>query len=348
MFPKTIHHRMLHAIRSESFIPRGATVVLAVSGGPDSMALLDAMDCLARRRDMRWTLHVAHLNHQIRGRAADRDARFVARQAALRGLPTQIESMNIPRMARSAGQSLEEAARNARYAFLERLALAGGATCVALAHHADDQIETILHNLIRGTGLRGLIGMPATRPIRDDSPVRIVRPFLGIERRSLIEYLAARKVPYCKDATNRDVRHTRNRLRQRLIPMIAREFNPRFGDALLRLSSQSRAALALIDSAASAIWSPSETLAGDARSTQSAGPIRITLKRLRGASPLVMSEVIRRAIAELDHSLGEVGFERLTAALRIIEGPHGGRRIQLPGGVTISRRGGDVVIGRDA
>src|SRR5438105_4587379 len=166
---RSFQRRLLHAIRADALLSPRATVVLAVSGGADSMALLDALNVLARRGDTGWRLHIAHLNHGIRGRPAAGDYRFVYGQAISRGLEFHGGHADVPTLAKSKGMSIEESARDCRYAFLHETARALQASRVALGHHADDQIETILHHLIRGTGLRGLSGMPVSRPITPQS-----------------------------------------------------------------------------------------------------------------------------------------------------------------------------------
>ncbi|MGE5261808.1 MAG: tRNA lysidine(34) synthetase TilS, partial [Acidobacteriota bacterium] len=143
-------------IRRHALFPPGETVVVAVSGGPDSLALLHALHSL--QGELKISLHVAHLNHQLRGKEADADAEFVARLAREWDLPATVHAQDVAVLAREARLSLEEAAREARYAFLAEVAARVGARSVAVAHNADDQVETVLMHFLRGAGLAGLRG----------------------------------------------------------------------------------------------------------------------------------------------------------------------------------------------
>ena len=344
--------RVLHTIRGESLIAPGSALVLAVSGGPDSMALLDVMHALGSRRDTRWRLSVAHLHHGIRGRSAERDLNVVRAAAEQRGLPFVAARADARTEAAKHKTSLEDAARRCRYAFLIDVARKAGAAVVATGHTADDQIETILHHLIRGTGLRGLTGMPIRRPLHvsQDSglqrietaaqPPSLVRPLLRCRRTDVLAYVASRGIAYCADPTNRDRRHTRNRIRRRLIPWLEREFNPGVGEALLRLSAQACDAAALIEAlAARAVEASMQVSRGGAA-------VSMAYADYRAAPEAVKPEIVRLALRRLGAGLGEIGFERLTAAVATLGTPHGGRRIQLPGGVSIVRRGGRIWVER--
>ncbi|HET8587713.1 MAG TPA: tRNA lysidine(34) synthetase TilS, partial [Candidatus Limnocylindria bacterium] len=182
-------------------IPDGVTIVLAVSGGPDSMALLHGAARLAPER--LWHLVVAHLDHGLRSDSAD-DASFVAAAAAVLGLPCQVRRVEVAAMAADRRCSLEEAGRSARYEFLQELAGSDG--LVATAHTADDSAETILLNLVRGSGLAGAVGIPGRRG-------SVVRPLLHARRRELRTALAAAGITYLTDLSNEDPAFSRNRIR---------------------------------------------------------------------------------------------------------------------------------------
>lgn len=195
-------------------------LVLAVSGGSDSMALLWLFNSLWPGR-----LVVAHLNHGIRGESADMDQEFVAREAARLGLRFVTEKVSVPSMLMR-GESLEDGARRVRYSFLERAHAREGAWGVALAHTSDDCVETFFMNLIRGSGARGLAGMPETR-----GP--FFRPLLSFSKSYLVELLQYHGATWREDPTNSDDTFTRNRVRNRLIPFLREEFNPRISEAVL-------------------------------------------------------------------------------------------------------------------
>jgi tRNA(Ile)-lysidine synthase len=209
---------------------RGVSVLVAVSGGPDSVALLRALDRLRQPRQSNACLVVAHFNHRLRPES-DAEEAIVRQLAGQLGLPC--EAARAEPASLDLGDGLEAAAREARYRFLQVTAERLGARYVAVGHTADDQVETILHHILRGTGLAGLAGMPRVRAL---SPaVTVIRPLLGLRRHEVEDYLRELGQPYCKDATNQLLHHTRNRIRHELLPLLTERFNAHVKDALLRL-----------------------------------------------------------------------------------------------------------------
>jgi tRNA(Ile)-lysidine synthase len=215
------------------------TVLVAVSGGADSVALLRGMTAL--KTGGPGSLLAAHLNHQLREDSAADEA-FVVRLCRQLGIVCEVGRARIDPA--EAGDGLEAAARRARYEFLEEAAGRAGARYVVTAHTADDQAETILHRILRGTGLRGLAGMSRVRPL---GPATLIRPLLGFSRAELLAYLDDLGQPYRRDASNDDLRFTRNRLRHDVLPQLARQFNPSVVDALLRLGRLAGEAQEVID-----------------------------------------------------------------------------------------------------
>ncbi len=219
---------------AESWPPadwREMTLLVAVSGGADSVALLCALAAL--RGESPGRLIVAHLNHQLRGEEAAADERFVLELSRRLELPCEVRREPVAGRAALSGDGLEAAARAARYQFFRETAGRFGARHVATAHTADDQAETILHRALRGTGLTGLAGMRRVRPL--GSSATMVRPLLELRRADVLAYLDELGQPYRDDATNSNTRFTRNRLRHELLPRLASDFNPQVVDALLRL-----------------------------------------------------------------------------------------------------------------
>ena len=202
----------------------GQHLLVGVSGGPDSVALLDVLVKLGHRP------HIAHLNHQLRGAESDADAEFVRRLASQHGLPVTIESQSVA--------PDEEACRQARLAFFERVAEATGIPTLVLAHNSDDQVETFLLRLIRGAGPTGLSGMRADRQI---GRVRVVRPLLEVSRVEILEYLNAQGLNCREDSSNANRRFLRNRIRHELLPLLEREYNPGIRDVLRRTAEILRA-----------------------------------------------------------------------------------------------------------
>jgi tRNA(Ile)-lysidine synthase len=207
---------------------RGAGVVVAVSGGSDSVGLLRVLHRLAPEFDLH--LSVAHLNHGIRAEAADADARFVAGLADAFGLPFDNGRWTPERTGH-----FEADARRARYTWLIDVATQRNASIVAVGHTKDDQAETILHHILRGTGLRGLAGMASRRSLAPE--VALLRPLLNASRKEIRAYLDAIGQKYHEDATNNDLCRTRARIRHDLLPKLVAEYNPKVSDALLRLGN---------------------------------------------------------------------------------------------------------------
>jgi len=231
--------RVLAAIRARGWLAGGARWVVAASGGPDSTALAAALAELSASGQLALELALAHFDHAIRPDSA-RDAEWAGRLAERLGAGFFTERGDVPALAARERLTLEEAARNARLAFLERSARSFGAARVAAGHTADDQAETVLFRILRGTGLQGLAGIPAARPISPASPeILLVRPLLELTRREVLAYLADRGLEYLTDPTNRDVAgQARARIRHQLLPELEARYNPGVRGALLRLAEQ--------------------------------------------------------------------------------------------------------------
>ena len=208
-----------------------SSVLVAISGGADSVALLRGLVDVAPQLDLR--LAAGHLDHGLRGQESRSDARWTAELCNQLNVPCEIAHEDIPAFARAAGLGLEAAGRRLRYDFLSAAAERAGCGFVAVAHTSDDQAETILHRIIRGTGLAGLRGMPRRR--RLSGSVELVRPLLEIRRNTVREWLEAHGHGFREDPPNRDESYTRNRIRHRLIPLLEGEFNAQAVAAILRL-----------------------------------------------------------------------------------------------------------------
>jgi tRNA(Ile)-lysidine synthase len=211
-------------------------VLLAVSGGADSVALLRAMASLKTAAGGNGKLFVGHLNHGRRGRAADADEAWVNILCRQLAIPVILGRADVASIAASQGDGWEAAARSARYDFLRQSAERLGARFVATAHTADDQVETVLHRILRGTGIGGLAGIPRSR--RLSASVTLVRPLLTLRRQEVLDYLAAIGQDFRTDDSNEDTSWTRNRLRNELLPHLRERYNPKVDAALERLSAQ--------------------------------------------------------------------------------------------------------------
>lgn len=216
------------------YAPAAEGFLLAVSGGLDSMALLHLT--AESGLGSEGLLVVAHLNHGLRGEESRRDAELVRVAAERLGLPVVVEELAENELQQRPGETLEEAARKVRYQFLQRVAEEQRLAVILTAHHANDQAETVMHHIARGTGLSGLRGIPGSRHITDE--VRLVRPLLSVTRVQLEAYIAERGISFGEDASNVDGRYTRNRIRHEVLPLLRGLLNPALDAALNRLAEQ--------------------------------------------------------------------------------------------------------------
>lgn len=315
--------------RRELLAP-GARWVIGASGGPDSTLLLHAMHELSQQRQLDWELHPAHLHHGLRGSAADADAEFVEALARRLGLAFHLEHADIPAEVAAGGGSTEEVARQHRYEFLERVALKTGSDCVAVGHHADDDAETILHRICRGTGMRGLAGMRESRAIQPGSRVRLVRPLLH-ERRATIEALCQeRRLEFRTDATNQATEFARGRIRNVLLPMLREHLNPNVTEALLRLGEQARWLETYLQDAAA------RTFESLVISDQPDG-IVLNTNALLSKRRIIQAEVVRRAVSLLPGGEQDLSFTHVDAVLRLAANPGSGKKLHLPGSVMVRK-----------
>ena len=287
-------------------------VLVAVSGGADSVCLLDLL------RQLGYELEVAHFDHETRGGESHGDAAFVQDLAQRWSLPCHCERRAVRAESEAARSSFEEYARKVRYGFLVRAARDSGCAVIATGHHADDQAETVLMRLLRGTSPRGLAGIP---PVGAREGVRIIRPLFDCTREEIVAYVEAAGLPYRVDRTNADTAYERNRIRHELLPLLAKDYNPRAREALVRLAELVRSDNDLLDSLAAS--AEAEVAATDDALS------RAPFARLHPA-------LQRRVVARLAwrHAV-DCPFERVDAAVAFIAGAPTGRRFDLGGGLLL-------------
>lgn len=259
------------------------TVLVAVSGGADSVALLRGLASL--KSAGLGQLAVAHFNHRLRGAESMGDEEFVLQLSRQLGLTCHVGHAG-PGQLQSGGDGLEAAARQARYAFLQSTAERLGARYVVTAHTADDQAETMLHRLVRGTGLAGLAGMRRARAL--GPAVTLLRPLLDFRRADIEAYLAALDQPYRHDSSNGSQEPTRNRVRYQLLPLLAEQFNPAVVEALLRLGR-------LAGDAQQTIQSQAEVLLDEALVARDEQSVTIDCGKLAGATRHLVRELMLMA-----------------------------------------------------
>ncbi|MBN2446076.1 MAG: tRNA lysidine(34) synthetase TilS [Phycisphaerae bacterium] len=305
--------------------------VLGASGGPDSTILAHALAGLTAARDLGWKLNVAHLHHGLRGADADADEQFVRDLASELGLPFHGERIDIAGEVARQGGSTEEVARQHRYEFLERVALKTGADRVAVGHHADDDAETILHRICRGTGLRGLAGMAAARPIRAGSRVQLIRPLLHHRRATIEKLLAQRGLKYRLDGTNLSGEHTRGRIRNQVLPMLCEQLNPNVTDALLRLGEQARWIGTYLADAAARTF---ESLV----ISETPQHLVLNARALVGKQKIIQAEVVRLVCSLIMGGEQDLGFTHIEAVLKLAGNSASGKELHLPGTVVVRKQ----------
>ncbi len=306
----------------------GATIVVACSGGPDSTALLVALHRLQSSHGL--SLHVAHLNHDFRGAEADHDAAFVQLLADGLALPCSIDKRDPIAYQRSTGvSSFEQAAREMRYSFLHSVATTVGATAVALGHTSDDQAETVLLHILRGAGLQGLRGMAEVSdwpwPTFEPGPL-LFRPLLAASKADTAAYCRGQGRTYREDSGNYLWRFTRNRVRLDLMPRLARDYNPRVRDALLRLSRAAADETDYLDAELDRAW--------DSMATFGEGLASLDARALAALHPALQRRALRRAYAWSVGDSRALSESHLDALLGLVRSRRGGRSINLPRGTS--------------
>lgn len=306
-------------------------VLVGVSGGADSVALLRGLAGIRDRQGL--DILAGHLNHLLRGAESNSDAAFVQQLCTSLNVRLVEEQVNVRRMAADQGIGIEEAARNARYDFFVRVAHEQHCEWVLVAHTADDQVETVLHHILRGTGIDGLRGIPASRPLADG--VTLARPLLNIGRAFVEAYLRSIPQEWREDVTNRDTTLTRNRIRHDLLPILREQFNPQIEAAIVHLSQQAVESRTVIDQVAA------ELLAECCLDAEPA-VVRLDAAKLEKSALPLVREVLRRAWRSQNWPLGAMTFEHWSAAARVAHGERSA--IDLPGGVRVARRGTLLVL----
>jgi tRNA(Ile)-lysidine synthetase-like protein len=320
-----IQEAVRRAARRHQLTPAYGSLVIGVSGGADSLALLHALHALNQQHTLHTKLHVATLDHGLRGVAGAEDAQFVVDTAAAWGIPATLEKVDVRQIASEYKLGIEAAARRARYDFFDRVARNVGADRVAVAHHADDQAETVLMRLLRGAGIDGLAGMGFAAPLPYHPELTLIRPLLMVSRTAIQAYCVMHGLLPRHDATNEDDQYTRNFIRLYLLPVIEERF-PEAQRTLVQLAEIASLERDFMEAALH------ETLIPLVRYDSS----RLTLDRaaFEAAHPALKRRFILWAARELG-APKEIGYEHIVAAVETLTLGETGAQSQLPGNITI-------------
>jgi tRNA(Ile)-lysidine synthase len=313
----------------------GERLVVAVSGGADSTCLIHILAGLRERLDI--TLHIAHLDHGLRGEEGQADADYVLRLAGRLGMPSTIGRADVKAYQKKHRLSLEEAAREVRYRFLSQTATEVGAGRIATGHTRDDQVETILMHLIRGTGTKGLTGLRPESCLRIDGQViTIIRPLLDINRQETDDYCRENKLEPRLDSSNLSLSPLRNRIRQQLIPLL-KTYNPDIAAALLRTAANAASELDYLDGEMAGVRANVVGREGEAFTLDKAGFSRL--------HPALRRHLLRAIIEELPGGLKDIETRHIEDILSMLDRPSG-KRINLPHGLAFTIEHDRFVIGR--
>jgi tRNA(Ile)-lysidine synthase len=331
--------RVLHSLLQQDMMHAGDRVGVAVSGGADSVALLLLL--LELREKLGLVLSVVHFNHKLRGKASDTDEKFVTKLAAKHGLEFHSAGLDVAKKAKKERANLEDAARRARYDYFHSLVDAGICTRIVVAHTADDQAETVLAHLLRGTGITGLGGIhPCAGPV--------IRPLLRVRRNELRQFLRSKKQEWREDATNRDTTKTRARIRKKLLPLLEKQFQPAIVEHLATLADLAREDEAFFEAALREriadhvekdgegaririddLFAPVEKKGFKAENTQSAE------KRKEGRA--LSKRMVREIVASMKPREGQLGARHVEAVLELARTGKSGSSLSLPGGLEVRK-----------
>ncbi len=333
--------------RANGLFGSGGKVLIAVSGGADSTALLYAMRALQSEGVVDGELLCAHINHQLRPAESDKDEAFVVEQAGRLSIAVTTRRLDVRSFARSKKLSIETAARELRIESLLEIAGENDCGLIATGHHKNDNAETIVQRLARGTGFRGLCGIwPMREFIRDAfcgkqadggscGEFMFVRPMLGVGRDEIIEYLRERNLKWRDDHTNADCAYRRNYIRHRLLPALQRDCRGSVVEQLSELAGSARKFHRLVCSRAGQAWGRSANCAQE--------EISLDLEGFAGEPEPVKVELIRRGLAGIGSGERDLTQGHYEGILRLAQEDVGGRRIELPGGFVVRREYGRLI-----
>jgi len=335
-YQETLEQRVLCFIQKHHLTSTQSVLLVAVSGGPDSICLLHILVRL--REELGISLHVAHLDHQLRGAESEADAQYVSDLAHRLGIPATIGQHDVKAYQTQHRISLEEAAREVRYTFLARAAEAIGANQAAVGHTMADHIETIIMHLVRGTGTRGLRGLqPRVEWQSDENKLTIIRPLLEVSREETADYCRRYKLKPRVDTSNLSLSPLRNRIRLEFLPLL-KSYNPQITRALLRTACIASDDLAFIDKQSLQLW--------DKIAQRQENTIILDKQGLLGLPSALKRHLLRMSIEKLLGNIKDIEMRHIEEIMSVLTKP-AGKRLNLPGGIIFSIEYDRYLIGQD-
>ena len=314
-----MYKKILEFIRRNRLLAPGDRIIVALSGGADSVCLLVVLNEL--KETLGISLKAVHVHHGLRGEEADRDSAYAKELSRSLGVPFSSARVDAAGYAKEHRMSVEEAGRHLRYEIFEKERMEFGGNKIAVAHHADDQAETILYHLFRGTGLKGLGGI---RPVRD----RIVRPLLSVGKEEILAYLKEKGISYCEDSTNSHTDYARNRIRNFLLPAIREQINPRVSENILHAGEMAAKADEYLEKQAEHFLKDWGTKTTD--ETGAVTAYAVGADRLLKEDDIIKTYVLRAMIRSVRASMKDITLTHVESVKALLSAQKG-KQVDLPG-----------------
>jgi len=316
-----LEEKVLQTIKKFDMLSFNDRVLIGISGGPDSITLLNILLSFKKRYNL--SFFIAHLDHMLRGKESDEDVNFVKNLAQKLDLPCEVKSCNLKKIAQKEHLTLEEAARKYRYKFYSETSKKFEANKIALGHNADDQVETVLMRFLRGSGLEGLMGIP---PVRSN----IIRPLIECSRAEIEEYCKENKIEYRVDSSNKEVIYFRNKIRLELLPLLSKGYNKNIKDTVLRLGS-------IISEVSEYLNQETELLFKEIARRESPEMVIIDLEKFTSLPLALKRRIIRKSIEMVKGNLYSVSFKHNNEILKLTEYQLGEKEIYLPDNLMVKK-----------
>ncbi len=332
--------KVFRTIHKYNLIKPNDSIIVGVSGGPDSVALLRTLHSINSTKELHLRLLVAHLDHQLRGKSSEEDAQFVQNLSKSLSLPFILKSVNIQKIADQTKSSVEETARRERYKFFMESSQKYNAPLIAVGHTADDNVETILHRIIRGTGILGLGGIPIKRPFTKGSAVQLVRPLLFAWRKEIIEYLEKERLNYRTDTSNYETIYLRNKIRLELIPFLESQYNPNVKNILMQLCQ-------ILNTNNEYVSAEAKKIVHDITIEVTGDSYSINTHLLAKQPEILQYFVFQEILTTMQIPLKEITFDHFIKMIHEIPKTGKGRHLQLPGGFHVWHEHGTLYLKKE-